>query len=186
MLKGIDFIQSEAKIISPNKIETINKTIETSFILVATGSNSTEIEKFKFNGNNILSSDDMLNLESTPKSLLIIGGGVIGCEFASLFSSLGTSVSLVEKMPQLLPNEDNEIAKKLESIFNKRNIQTYTLMDANEMNLSNFDKILVCVGRKPNLKNLGLENAGIKTANGTVVTNEYLATNVKNIFAAGD
>ena len=98
MLKGVDYINAREEIISPNKIKANDKIIETKFILIATGSKTVELQKFKFDNNRFVSSDDMLNLETVPKSLLIIGGGVIGCEFASLFSSLGTNVTIVEKL----------------------------------------------------------------------------------------
>ena len=116
-LKAIDFINASAEITSNEEIKAGNQAIKTKHILIATGSKPIEIPGLKFDGTKIISSDDILNLKEIPASLLIIGGGVIGCEFASLFSALGSSVSIVELMPQLLPGEDNEIAKKLESIF---------------------------------------------------------------------
>ena len=97
----------------------------------------------------IISSDDILKLKEIPNSLLIIGGGVIGCEFASLFSALGSQVSIVEKMPQLLPGVDKEIARKLESIFKKKGIKVNTNTDAQSLDLNNYELVLVCVGRTP-------------------------------------
>jgi dihydrolipoamide dehydrogenase len=186
MLKGIDFLNVEAQILSDKEIKVGNGTIKTKFILIATGSRPVELTVFKFDSKRVISSDDILNLKEIPDSLLIIGGGVIGCEFASLFSSLGTQVTIVEKMPQLLPGEDKEIAKKIESIFKKRGIKVSTNTDATTLNLKDYSLMLVCVGRAPETKDLNLDRLGVKLDKGKVVVNDYLQTNVANIYAAGD
>lgn len=186
MLEGIDFLNAEARILSNEEIKAGNQAIKTKFILIATGSRPVELSQFKFDAKRIISSDDILNLKETPNSLLIIGGGVIGCEFASLFSCLETEVTIVEKMPQLLPGEDREIAKKIETIFKKKGIKVNTNTDATTLNLKDYSLILVCVGRAPETKNLGLDTLGVKLDKGKIVVNEYLQTNVANIYAAGD
>lgn len=110
MLRDIDFLHTEAKILSHNTIQVDQRQISTKFIIIATGSKPHGLKDIEFDGKRIISSDEILNLKEIPNSLLIIGGGVIGCEFASLFSALGCQVSIIELMPQLLPGIDKEIA----------------------------------------------------------------------------
>ncbi len=186
MLKGIDFLNGEAQILSPEELKVAEQIIKTKIILIATGSKPMEIPGLKFDGKKIISSDDILNLKEIPKSLLIIGGGVIGCEFASLFSILGTQVSIVELMPQLLPGIDKEVAKKLEAIFKKKAIKVNTNTDAQSVDLNNYDLVLLCIGRAPEIGSLDLNKIGIKLDKGRIVIDEYLKTSVSNIYAAGD
>lgn len=186
LLKGVDFLNQEAKIVSNEEIKAGNQMLKTKYILIATGSSPIELETFKFNSKNILSSNDILNLKEIPDSLLVIGGGVIGCEFASLFSGLGTKVTVVEKMSQLIPGGDSEVAKKLESIYKKKGIKVYTNTDARSLDLKEYSLTLVCVGRKPDIEGLGVESIGLNMENNKIVVDEYLRTNMDNVFAAGD
>ena len=185
-LNGVDFIKSNAEILSPNDIKVDNRVIKTKFILIATGSRPVELPWLKFDSVKIITSDDALILRKEPQSLLIIGGGVIGCEFAGLFSTLGSRVAVAEKMPFLLPGEDKEVAKKIELIFKKKGIKVNTDTDASTLDLSAYAKVLVCVGRSPNTAGLGLEKLGIKLEKSRVMVNEYLETNIPNIYASGD
>ncbi len=186
MLKGIDCITKEAQIISPEEIKTEGEIIKTRFILLATGSKAIELKGLEFDSQRILSSDDILNLEDIPVSLLIIGGGVIGCEFANLFSNLGSQVTIAEKMPQLIPGEDRDIAKKIETVFKKRGIKVNTNTDAHSLDLKDYNLILVCVGRIAKTETLGLEKIGISLDKTRIITDDYLKTNIPNIYAAGD
>ncbi len=186
MLKGVDYINGEAQILSPQELKVGNKNLKARFILIASGSRPMEISGLKLDAKKIISSDDILNLKEIPKSLLIIGGGVIGCEFASLFSILGAQVSIVELMPQLLPGIDKEIAKKLETVFKKRAIKVNTNTNALALNLDNYDLVLLCVGRTAETGGLDLDKVGIKLDKGRIIVNEYLNTSVSNIYAAGD
>jgi dihydrolipoamide dehydrogenase len=186
MLKGIDFFHAHAKISSSNVIEIGQERINTKFILAATGSKPTELKDLPFDGKKIISSNEILDLKEIPKSLLIVGGGVIGCEFASLFSNLESKVSVVELMPQLLPSFDREIAKKIETIFKKRGIKVNTNTDAQNLDLKSYDLILICVGRHPLIEDLGLEKLNLRLENGRILVDEYLKTDVPNIYAAGD
>ncbi|MDD5166174.1 MAG: dihydrolipoyl dehydrogenase [Candidatus Omnitrophica bacterium] len=186
MLKGIDYLNTPAEILSNEEIRTKDKNIKTKSIIIATGSKASELAGLKFDGNKFISSDDILGLKEIPGSLLIIGGGVIGCEFASLFSALGTKVSIVEKMPQLLPGEDKEIAKKLENIFRKKGIKVNTNTGAETQDFKNYDLVLIAVGRAPNTEGLGLDKLGVKLEKNKVLVDEYLKTNIHNIYAAGD
>ncbi len=185
-LSGIDFIKSSAEIISGNEIKVDGRILSAKFILISTGSRPVELAQLKFDGLKIISSDQILSLSSVPGSLLIIGGGVIGCEFASLFSALGAEVSLLEKLPMLLPGEDKEIARKIEVIFKKKGVKVYTGAELSIVDLSIYEKVLVCIGRQPNVSGLGLENTGIKLEKKGIAVDDYLRTNVANIYAAGD
>lgn len=186
-LEGIDFISGEGRIISANEVEiSARNTVQAKNILIATGGEPSELPQFKFGSRRILSSNEILSLKAIPGSLLIIGGGVIGCEFAGLFSTLGSKVTLVEKMPQLLPGEDKETARKLENSFKKKGIKVNTGTDASILNLNEFEIVLVCVGRSSQTQGLGLDKLGIKAEKGKIAVDSHLRTNISNIYAAGD
>ncbi|MBI4708531.1 MAG: dihydrolipoyl dehydrogenase [Candidatus Omnitrophica bacterium] len=186
MLKGIDFINSKAEFLSSDEVSAGSQNIKSEYFLIATGSEAIELPFMKFDSKRIISSDEILNLKELPDTLLIVGGGVIGCEFASLFSTLGSKVTIVEKMMQLLPQEDKEISRRIELSFKKKNIIIHTNTDVRNLNLSEYALALVCVGRSPTFKGLKLENAGLKIENNKITVDDYLRTSVKNIYAAGD
>jgi len=186
-LKEIDFLSGEAQLLSNQEIKTSgDKVIRAKNVLIASGSKPCELAQFKFDGKKILSSNEALSLKNIPDSLLIIGGGVIGCEFASLFSILGSKVTIAEKMPQLLPGEDKEVARKIENCFKKKGIKVNTDADVSSLKPDDFDIILVCIGRKPQVDALGLDNLGIRLENGRIVIDEYLRTSANDVYAAGD
>jgi len=186
MLKGIDFVNAQARILSHDSIEAGQKKINTKFILIATGSKPLELKNIRFDGKKIISSNEIINLEEIPNTLLIIGGGVIGCEFASLFSSFGCQVTIAELTPQLLPGIDKEIAKRLETIFRKKGIKVATNTDANNLDLTHYNLALLCIGRVPVTEGLGLDEIDIKLEKGRVIVDEYLKTSIPNIYASGD
>jgi len=185
-ISGIDFIQSKAQIISPHEIKVDGRLISAKFMLISTGSRPVELAHLKFDAVKIISSEGALSLSSLPRSLLIVGGGVIGCEFASLFAALGVEVSMAEKLPLLLPGEDSEISRKIEVTFKKKGIKVYTNSDISGFDLNIYERILVCVGREPDISGLGLENLGIKLDKKAIAVDDFLRTSVTNIYAAGD
>jgi len=185
-LSGVDFINSLAQIISTQEIRVDGCIIKAKFILIATGSQPFALPELKFDGKKIISSDEALALLEIPQSLLIIGGGVIGCEFASLFSILGVEVTIAEKMPLLLPTEDRDVARKIEVIFKKKGIKVVTNADISTLDLENYSKVLVCVGRLPHTAGLGLEDLGVELKNNRIVVDDYLKSSRDNIYAAGD
>jgi len=185
-LSGIDFINSAAKIISPQEIKVDSAVINSKFILIATGSYPVCLPSLEFDHKKIISSDDALELSEIPSSLLIVGGGVIGCEFAGLFSALGSQVTIVEKMSQLLPAEDKDLARKIEVIFNKKGIKVVTGADVSNFNLNDYSKILVCTGRVPNLQELGLRELGLELNGNRIFADDYLKSGLGNIYVAGD
>ena len=186
MLKGVDYLNAQAQILSSQEIKVGNDTIKTKSILIATGSKPLELRDIKSDAKKIISSDDILKLKEIPRSLLIIGGGVIGSEFASLFAAFESQVTIAELTPQLLPTEDKEAAKKLESCFKKKGIKVNTSCDVKTLDLNSFDLVLVCVGRSANTEGLGLESLGVKLDRGKIEVSEYLQTSLQNIYAAGD
>ena len=186
MLKGIDFLNGHAYILSSNTLKIGNDEYKTKFILIATGSRPLELKDLKFDGKKVVSSDEVLELKEMPRRFLVIGGGVIGCEFASLFSNLGSEVTIMEKMPYILPGEDKEAAKRLENIFKKRGIKVNTNTSLESLDLNQYDLVLVCIGRSPNIRDLNLDKIGVNCEGNRIVVDKCLKTNIANIYAAGD
>jgi dihydrolipoamide dehydrogenase len=186
VLKGVDILNAEARLVSAQEVKVGSRQLTAKNIMIATGSRPTEIPNLKFDFKKIITSNEMLELKEIPSSLLIVGGGVIGCEFASLFSSLGTQVSIAEKMPGLLPGEDMDIAKKIENIFKKRKIKIHLNCDVSTLNLNDYELILICAGRLPDTGSLNLEGVGVKLEGRKICVDDYLRTNLENIYAAGD
>lgn len=203
---GVNLIEGRGMILTPEKVEVQKKDntteiIETDKIIIATGSRPAQIPLFPFDGKHIMSSDDALNIKSIPKSLIIIGAGVIGCEFACIFKELGTEVTIVEMMPRAVSTEDPEISEILEKELKKKKIKLMTgvkvekvegqhdgihvyLADGKELAA---EKLLVSIGRTLNTENIGLEAVGIKKGTrGEVVVNEKMETNIEGIYATGD
>ncbi|MFA4983960.1 MAG: dihydrolipoyl dehydrogenase [Candidatus Omnitrophota bacterium] len=188
LLEGIDFLPDEARLLSGDTVKIGQRNLKTRFILISTGSLPLELPGIKIDGNRIISSNHILNLTRLPESILIIGGGAIGCEFASLFSMLGVRVGLMEKTTQLLPGMDREVARKIEVIFKKRGIEVMLQTDAHnpQAGIDSYEKSLLCVGRKANSSMAGIEELGIALDRGRIITDERLKTSIDNIYAAGD
>ena len=186
-LKGVDVIHGDARVAGPDCVSVAGRDYRTKWILVAAGSIPIEIKDLPFDGKTILSSDHLLELSEIPQTLLVVGGGVIGCEFAGLYAALGTKVTVVELMPQLLPGMDADIAQKLEMSFKKKGIRVQTGCDVKTLDRGAFEKVLVCVGRRPAAGGLGLEELGVTVnKNGSCNINNDQSTGIPSIFAAGD
>ncbi|MFA5118352.1 MAG: dihydrolipoyl dehydrogenase [Candidatus Omnitrophota bacterium] len=186
MLKGTECISSEAQIISSDTVKTARGEIKSKYILIASGSKPVELANLKFNKTKVISSDEIISLAAVPRALLIVGGGVIGCEFAGLFSSWGSRVTLVELSACLLPGEDRDVSRKLEAVFKKKNVTVMVNTDASSLDMSAFDVILVCVGRKPSFAGVFAESLGLAVEKGRIVIDDYGRTNIPSIYAAGD
>lgn len=198
---GVTIIKDDAYLISPKEVFLKNSSekIISDKIIIATGSRPAELPILGFDGQRILSSDDLWNMREIPKSITIIGAGAIGCEFAWIFHLLGSKVTLIELMPRVLPMEDEEISKALERLFKKRKIDFHTGVKVEdlkknerevEITLSNgkniiSEKIVVSVGRAYNTDFLqGVEiNFGPK---GEILVDEFLQTNLEAVYAIGD
>ena len=182
----IDLVNGAAKIASANSVSVNGEEITAKSIIIAVGSYPLAIPGIKVDEAGVCSSDGILNIKELPKSITIVGGGVIGCEFASLFNTFGVKVTIVELLDRILPTQSKEVSRKMEAIFKKRGviIQTSTKFDLSSN--PGVEKVLVAVGRRSNTEGLGLEEIGIKTDKGTVVVDENLRTSVKSIYAIGD
>ena len=202
----VDLIQGTAQITSRNKvvIQGSDKTIEGRNIIIATGSRPTEIRGFEFDEERVLSSTGILAMTKLPQSLIILGAGAIGCEFAFIMSSFGVEVSLVEMAQHVLPFEDAEIAGLLENSFKQSGIQVLTGTRAVSLEKTDAgsvvslvsgdgkqlkieaEKALCVFGRRPNTDDIGLESIGLKTEKGYIPVGDYYETTVKGVFAIGD
>lgn len=195
---------SDSKTLSVEGNDGQTHTLQADAFLIATGSSPVAVPGFALNGHSIVDSRDALNWTEVPKTMAVLGGGVIGLEMGTLYAKLGTKVSILELSDTILPGVDPEITQLLKRSLKKRGIQLHTgtkasISQAIEAEISlqletpkgtnslAVEKLLVCVGRKPNSQNLGLEKAGIKTdAKGFIPVDAQLRTNVPHIFAIGD
>ena len=197
--KGITVIEGEGKLQGTDTVVVNGTAYKGKNIVLATGSYSRTLPGLEIGGK-VITSDEALTMDYIPKSAIILGGGVIGVEFASVWKSFGVDVTIVEGLPSLVPNEDATIVKAFERAFKKRGIKfstgvffqgveqnddgvKVTLVDGKTFEA---DLLLVAVGRGPVTANLGYEEAGITIDRGFVITNERLHTGVGNIFAIGD
>ncbi len=185
--EGVSTMQGEAQVAREHVVRVGHREIETKFILIATGSRPKELTGIPFDDHRFLSSDGLLSLKEVPKSLWIIGAGPTGCEFASLFQKLGTQVTLVEAMPQILPESDAEIAESLRKIFTRQGIAVQVNKKINAPGETDqAEKILISIGRLPNTEGLGLEKWGVLSPCGTIEVDPFMRTKVPSIYAVGD
>lgn len=217
MSKGIQYLFKK------NKIETIagfgkltgngtvevtdnegkKKTVTAKHIILATGARSRELPNLPQDGKKIIGYRKALTLEKQPKSMVVVGSGAIGSEFAYFYQSIGTEVTLVEFMPTIVPLEDVEVSKQLERSFKKMKMNVLTASTVEKVDTSgelckvtiktkkgeefvDAEVVLSAVGITPNTENIGLEELGIATENGKVKVDEYYKTNVEGVYAIGD
>jgi len=201
---GVTIIEGFAKFVSPKEIKVTGKTnaiLKADKIIIATGSEPQNIASFPCDHEYILDSTDILNRRKLPKKLAIIGGGIIGCEFASLYATFGVDVTIFEMMSRIIPMESANISSALAAAFKKQGIQMETNVlvqgiertkDGIQVRLQDnktfdADIALVAVGRKLNTNNIGLEKAGIAVLkNGMIAVNDKMETDVPGIYAIGD
>lgn len=202
----IDLYQGTGKLLTPNKIEVAKtdgatEEITAENIIIATGSEPALITSLGYDADRVITSNEALALREVPQSLLVIGGGVIGCEFACIFAELGTEITVIDVMPSILPGVEKEVSRQLQIIFKKRGINVKTNAIINEVRkgpdnvtavLENGDeltaeKMLISIGRSFNSAGLGLESLGVGLGpKGEIIVDSRLRTNVPNIFAIGD
>ncbi|MBN1406093.1 MAG: dihydrolipoyl dehydrogenase [Candidatus Omnitrophica bacterium] len=182
----VRIIKSEARLKDANTVEAAGEAVKAANIIIATGSKDAETGMLKFDHTRVLSSADMLSLKEIPKSLTIIGAGYIGCEFACIYNRFGCDVTMIELQPQILPGQDEEMAKRLMQSMQKRGIKISLNTKLNSLDDIKSEKVLLTIGRKPNIDNIGLEAAGINVTKGAIEVDKNLRTNIKNIYAAGD
>lgn len=204
---GVSLIEGRGSLLSPDVVRVVQKDgttmdVKSDKVIIATGSRPAKIPGFTFDGESVITSDDAVQLKKVPKSLLIVGAGVIGSEFAFIYRAFGAEVSIVEMMPRALSTEDEEMAGIIEREFKKAKIKVITNVkvekvgkDAGGMmvvTLSNgqqvkAEMILVSIGRSLNSENIGLKDVGVAVGRrGEIIVNEKMETTVPDIYAIGD
>ncbi|MFM6973976.1 MAG: dihydrolipoyl dehydrogenase [Agromyces sp.] len=197
--KGITVIEGDGRLVAANTVQVGEERYVGKNVVLATGSYSRSLPGLEIGGR-VITSEHALQLDYVPNSVIILGGGVIGVEFASVWKSFGTDVTIVEALPHLVPNEEESISKQLERAYKKRGINfslgirfqgvtqtddsvTVTLEDGKTFTA---DLLLVAVGRGPVTTGLGYEEVGVEMDRGYVLTNERLQTSVPGVYAVGD
>jgi dihydrolipoamide dehydrogenase len=217
MSKGIQFlfkknnimhVKGFARLAGNNSVEVeeadgTKKNITAKNIILATGARSKELPDLKQDGKKIIGYREAMTLDKQPGSMVVVGSGAIGSEFANFYQSIGTSVTLVEFLPRIVPNEDEEVSKQLERSFKKMKMKVMTDSSVESVDTSKekchvsirtpkgteiveCDIVLSAVGVATNIEGIGLEKAGVKTERGKVVVDDYYRTSVSGVFAIGD
>jgi len=198
--RNITFVQGHGRLVSKNTVEVDGEQYVGKNVVLATGSYARSLPGLDIDGNRIITSDHALTLNYVPSNVIVLGGGVIGCEFASLWKSFGAEVRIIEALPHLVALEDESSSKQLERAFRKRGInfelgvrfQSAAVTDENvTVTLENgkefvADLLLVAVGRGPVSANLGYEEQGIAMERGYITVDDKCRTNVPGIWAVGD
>ena len=197
--KNITVVAGEGRLTGPKTVTVNGDNYTGTNVILATGSYSKSLPGLEIGGR-VITSDHALKLEFVPKSVIVLGGGVIGVEFASIWRSFGSEVTIIEGLPHLVPNEDEVISKALERAYRKRGIdfklgvrfsgveQTETSVTAvlEDGTRVEAELMLVAVGRGPNTAGFGYEEQGLQMDRGWVLTNDRLQTNLPGVYAAGD
>lgn len=214
MVKGVEFLlrkngvavyYGDGYLSSPGEVEirTEAKRLRARNIILATGARTRELPGMPVDGQQVLTSRQALELRHTPRSIVIVGGGAVGCEFAYIYRTYGASVTILEQFPHLLPMEDEEISIALEREFQKKGMQIVTnarvlelsrgedgvdvaVEQGGERRAMRAERVLVGIGVQGNSDNLGLEDIAVQTDRSFVPVNEQMATNVPGVYAIGD
>ncbi len=216
MNKGVEFLMNKsgvevmfgtAKLNSDKSITVTNTQGETTkvegeHIILAVGAHSRQLPNLPQDGKHIIGYREAMTLEKQPESMVVVGSGAIGSEFAHFYQTIGTKVTLVEFMPTIVPNEDKEVASTLQRCMKKNGMKVYTATSVDKVEVVNdkcvvtlsgkktetleCDVVLSAVGVETNLSGLGLEEAGVEFERGKVGVNDWYETNVKGIYAIGD
>ncbi|MEK6526753.1 MAG: FAD-dependent oxidoreductase, partial [Nitrospirota bacterium] len=203
---GIEHLEGTGELLDDRTIRVAKRDgtetrVQADALILATGSSWPNLPLFPIDGRQIITSKEALDLTQIPASLLIVGGGIEGCEFASLYSGIGAQVTMVELMPRILPLEDEEIAAFMDRELKKRGVTVHTNTTVEKLERQNgtvkaalkdgttivAEKLLVSVGRGFNSRRIGLEKVGIRLGTRSeIVVNERLETNVPGVYAIGD
>lgn len=195
----VQTIYGKAKLISKNEVMVNDEIYNANYIVIATGSSAINLNLPGFDNKNVITSTELLNINEVPKNLVVIGGGVIGIELASIFSYFGSQVEVIEAMDRILPMVDKEVSRRLAAYLKIIDIKINTSSTVvgiednkvfynskGQINSTNYDKVLVAVGRKPNVDNLGLDDVGIIYSKKGIEVDNNFKTNIDNIYAIGD
>lgn len=197
--RNVTVIQGWGRVTSPTTVDVEGRTVTGKNLILATGSYSRSLPGLPIGGR-VIASEQALQMDWVPRKAIILGGGVIGVEFASAWTSFGAEVTIIEGLPHLVPNEDETVSKQLERAFRKRGIKfatntrfsSYTETDqgvtvtTEDGKTYDGDVLLVAVGRGPLTTDLGYEELGLQMDRGFVITNDRLHTGVDNVYAVGD
>ena len=201
----VDHIHGTGKIVGAGKVEIGpgGTVIEAKNIIISTGARPRSIPPLPVDGEKIITSRESIVLKDLPSSIVIVGGGAIGVEFAYIYKMYGVNVTIVEMLPNLVPNEDSDISAQLERAFKRHRIEFLTGASVTGVDTSGSgvkvtvdkdgasqtlecDKVLVAIGIQANVEDIGLETVGIATDRAGIIVNEKMATNVAGIYAIGD
>jgi len=205
---GIEILQGTARIVGQKEVEVKEDAGTNRFtarkLIIATGSSPAILPIPGGATEGVLSGEKMLEISDVPDRLVVVGGGSIGVEFACIFNALGTKVTILELMPQILPNEDTDMSQFLRQLLENRGIEIHTEAKVEEISSKGSaelsvrfseggqekvvggNRVLASVGRKPNIENLGLDNMNITLERGWIKTDNHMQTNNPNVFASGD
>jgi dihydrolipoamide dehydrogenase len=204
--RGITVIEGEGRMTGPRQVTVVStdSTAETTYsgrhLVLASGSHPRSLPGLDIDGERVLTSEHALRLDRVPSSVVVLGGGVIGCEFASVWASFGAEVTIVEALPRLLPVEDEASSKALERAFRKRRIQIRTGTPFQSVKVTDdgvavtveggdvieAELLLVAVGRGPSTAGLGYDEQGVALERDFVLADERCRTNLENVYAVGD
>jgi dihydrolipoamide dehydrogenase len=204
----IDVVMGNGKLLSPTKLEVTaadgsKQTLEAKNIIIATGARARELPALKLDGKKVIEYRAAMSLPTQPKSIIVVGSGAIGTEFAYFYNSMGTKVTIVEFLPRIVPVEDEDVSKELEKNFKKQGIAIMVNSEVTSVDTSGngvkakvktpdgevtleADVLLSAVGITANIENIGLEAAGVKTDKGRIVVDGNLQTNIPGLYAIGD
>ena len=183
-----------------SKADDTTEQVNVKNVIIATGSEPAEPPIFEIDETDVLTTTGILNLTELPESLIIVGGGVSGCEFASIFNALGCKVTVLELLPTILATEDVQVVRHIQLFMKRKGISIHTGAKLTEVKKSDegvtavlesgenltAQKMLVSIGRRYNSEDIGLEKVGVRTENGKIVVNEQMQTNIPSIYAVGD
>jgi dihydrolipoamide dehydrogenase len=179
----VEVVQGEATIKAPNRVECLGEEYQGDYLILATGSRPRQLGGFKVGGN-VVTSDELLSQPRLPQSLLIVGAGVVGLEFACLYAQLGVKVRVGDVVPIILPNMDEEVGQLMLNSLRKLGVEVE--LGLKTVETKNEELVLLAVGREPNSDRAGIPSLGFKTMGGKIETNGFLETPVKNVYAIGD
>jgi dihydrolipoamide dehydrogenase len=204
----IEHVQGTGKLLNGSTVEVTDKDgkkseVTAKHIILATGARSRELDNLKQDGEKIIGYREAMTLPKQPKSMIVVGSGAIGSEFAYFYAAMGTEVTLVEFLPNIVPVEDEEVSKQLERSFKKMGIKVFTNSTVEAVDTSGklckvtiktqkgeetheAEIVLSAVGITPNLEGIGIEELGIELEKGKVKVDEYYRTNIKGVYAIGD
>ena len=203
---GVEVLRGEGRVEGPGRVTVraggeVTEAVATKGIIIATGSEPARIPAFNIDGSNVITSTEALNLREVPESVLIIGAGVMGCEFATLLSAFGSDCIVVELLPEILALEDRQVSRVILKRFKAAGVNVMTGVTVEDVQVVGegrvkttladgrtfiTGKVLVTIGRSFNSANLGLEGAGVAVERGRIRVDDRMETTVKGIYAIGD